>query len=321
MPDVASGFRIDDRLIPWGTTLGDVCHLLNIAADHRGSGDIALRSGLGLGLPAVSARLSAPAANRPVLAVDYALADVGGFRPDDWIGAVSDLFGSPEHCARRAIAEGQRPQDGVVLHARWPVGDCDVSVSIFGAPRQVALGLSIGTLWLSWSDERAAAPYLAEWHAQAAQLAADAADPAEIGIYPLDWPAYPAHGHAAGGLETEDGRLRRQRLLCLHAPDLLETPGEIAERLTPSHFAIWRPASMRVWCASTLWDTVVVPLDEPVSIARIELLPAKGGGHSVLEIGRWSVRSAPGSAAIAAAEARIAAFPGVRITRHDGYDC
>ncbi|WP_249695174.1 hypothetical protein [Stappia sp. WLB 29] len=321
MLDIETGFRIDDRVIAWGVTLDEACRLLGVPAAHSASGDIVLRSGLGLGLPAVSARLSAPAADRPVLAVEYALADVGGFRPDDWIGAVSDLFGPPDHCVRRAIAEGQRPQDGVVLHARWPTGDFRASVSIFGAPRQVAHGLSIGTLWLSWSEERAAAPYLAEWHARAGQLAASAADPAEIEIHPLDWPAYPAHGRAAGGLETEEGRQRRRRLLCLHAPDLLETPGEIAERLTPSHFAIWRPASVRVWCASTLWDTVVFPLDEPVSVTRIEMLPAKGGGYGALEIGRWNVRSAQGSAAIAAAEATIAAFPGVSIVRHDGYDC
>lgn len=321
MLDVSAGFRIDDRELAWGITLDEACRLLGVPAVHSASGDIVLRSGLGFGLPAVSARLSAPAANRPVLAVAYALADVGGFRPDDWIGAVSDLFGSPEHCARHAIAAGQRPQDGVVLYARWPAADCGISVSIFGAPRQVAHGLSIGTLWLSWSDERAAAPYLAEWREKTERLAADASPLAQMEIYRLDWPAYPAHGHAAGGLETEEGRQRRRRLLCLHAPDLLETPGQIAERLTPSHFAIWRPASERVWCASTAWDTVVVPLDEPVSVTRIEMLPAKGGGYSVLEIGRWSVRSAQGSAAIAAAEARIAAFPGVTITRHGGYDC
>lgn len=321
MLDVASGFRIDDRLIPWGTTLGDACHLLDIAADHRGSEEIELRSGLGLGLPVLSARLSAPAPNRPVLAIDYALADVGGFRPDDWIGAVSDLLGSPRHCGRYELSAGQRPQDGVVLHAGWPVGDCDVSVSIFGAPRPLEHGQSIGTLWLSWDENKAARPYLAEWRGKTAQLAADASTLAQIEIYRLDWPAQPSHACAAGGVETEEGRQRRRRLLCLHAPDLLETPGEIAKLLTPLRFAIWQPASTRGWCASTLWDTVVVPLDEPVAVTRIEMLPAKCGGYSALEIGLWGVRSASGSAAIAAAEARIAAFPGVRITRHDGYDC
>lgn len=321
MRDIADGFWIGERLVPWGTTLGDAARLFDRRADETRSRGISLPGGLAYGLPALSAKLSGPAADRPVLRVGYDLADIGGLRAEDWIAAISDRLGPPESFDRRGLAERQRPEDAVILSAQWLAGDFSAGISIFGGPRQVEHGRSIGSFWLSWRHETAAELYLAEWNERSARLSASANTLTGIHIYTLAWPAQPSYGYGEEGLETEEGRQRRRRRLCLHAPEMLETPDAIARQLSDSRFAVWFHQPGRIWCASTLWETLVTSFDTPGSITWIEMLPAKGAGFSALEIGRWRVRSSEGSAEIADAAAKLEAFPGVKIVHHEGYNC
>ena len=54
---------------------------------------------------------------------------------------------------------------------------------------------------------------------------------------------------------------------------------------------MWQSAADRLWCVSTRWDSLPLDHGMPVVVNHIELLPAKGGGAVILEIGEWSVRA------------------------------
>lgn len=318
MQALAEGFQIEERRASWGTTLADLARLLGRRRDEL---QTAIPCRLAYGLPALSARLSAPGIDRPVLSVAYDLDDVQALRPDDWLGAISDLLGSPGEFKRYKVSDRGRSEDAVILNARWATADFGVSLSIFGAPRQTSLGLSVGTLCVSWREEFAAAPYLADWTERSARLAVSSRGLTDIRIYALAWPGQPIHRSNGSGPETVEMRESRHRQLCLHNPNLLATPDGVAHKLNPASFAIWNNEAERIWCVSTPWETLVHSQGTEISIDWIEMLPAKGGGFSAIEIGRWRVMSCQGSSGIAEAAHHLGTFPGVRIARHEGHDC
>lgn len=316
MQALAEGFRIEGQRVAWGTTLGDLARLLALRP-----GETLIPCRLAYGLPTLSATPNGPGIDRPVLGVAYDLADVQALRPDDWVGAVSELLGPPGEVKRYGLSDGGRPKDAVILNARWEAVDVGVSLSIFGAPRPTSLGPSIGTLWISWRDDLAAMPYLAGWRERSAQLAASLRGVTDIRTYALAWPGHPIHGSSERGPETASMRDRRHRHLCLHHPHLLATPDEVARRLSAGSFAIWSNEAEQIWCASTPWETLAKPYGTKLAIDWIEMLPAKGAGFSAIEIGRWRVVSSQGSVEIAEAVRHLERFSGVRIVRHEGHDC
>ncbi|MBU4530407.1 MAG: hypothetical protein KUA43_00970 [Hoeflea sp.] len=320
MRQLAEGFQIDGTRIAWGTTPDDLALMLGRPLEP-GPDEAVLPCSLAYGLPVLSARPRSPAANRPILYVAYDLDDVRGLRPDDWVGAISDLLGSPGECDRYDLSGQARLEDMVKLHARWPGSDFDVSLSLFGAPRTTSLGPSVGTLWVSWPEERAAEPYLASWNDRSARLATLSRGLTDFRTFALAWPANPVHGSSDNAPETTEMRDRRHRRLCLYDPDLLATPEEVAERLNETSFAIWINEPERIWCVSTLWETLFFADGTEVSIDWIELHPARGGGYSAIEIGPWRVMSSQGSPEIAQAVRHLDTIPGVRIEPHGGHDC
>ncbi|KJS20127.1 MAG: hypothetical protein VR78_02130, partial [Hoeflea sp. BRH_c9] len=164
---LAEGFEIDGRRVGWGATPVDLARLIG-GPLQPSSRQAVIPCSLAYGLPVLSAQPSAPADDRPILYVAYDLDDIHGLRPDDWVGAISDLLGTPVEFDRENVSGQPRPEDKVMLHARWALSDVDVSLSIFGAPRLTSLGPSVGTLWVSWRQELAAAPYLADWRERSA---------------------------------------------------------------------------------------------------------------------------------------------------------
>jgi hypothetical protein len=209
----------------------------------------------------------------------------------------------------------------VVLNANWSAGDFGIALSVYGAPRRIGNVRSSGALWIWWSEDAAAAPYLGEWRRRSERLAEAASGMTELRTYALAWPGNPVHGSGDDGSEDADARLRRHRRLCLHAPELLATPEAVSRRLDRSSFAIWVNATAGLWCASTLWESSAHALGTKVSAEWVELLPAKGAGYSLLQLGRWRVMSRQGAAEIAGAVEMLRLLPGVRIDRHEGYDC
>jgi len=321
MEDITEGFRVGERLIPWGTTREQAVRMLGLGEGALRRYEISLPCPFAYGLPALSVRFSGPAADRPVLNATYDLADIGGLRPVDWADAVESLLGSPGKISRHEPSGSAPAENTVVLNADWSRGDVRLGMWIYGAPHSTDRGRSVGSVQLSWREEVAAEPYLAEWMAQCERLAEAAATLSGIQVYALDWPASPRYGYGLSGKDADTQQRVRFLRHSLHAPEVLTTPSQVARRLSPSQFAVWTSRSGELWSASTRWDTRAFPIGKPVTIDRVEILPAKGAGYSALEIGPWYVRSHQGSREIARAAEQIGSFPGVRIERHEAYDC
>lgn len=287
----------------------------------KGGSALAVPCAHAYGLPTLFACPSGPRPDRPVLSVRYDLAEIGGRNEAEWAAAAIGTFGPPQRSERRPLPEAARPEDRVVFNADWSAGDFGIALSVYGAPRRIGDVRSSGALWISWSDDAAAAPYLDEWRRRSERLAEAASGITELRTYALAWPGDPIYGSGEDGSEDADARLRRHRRLCLHAPELLATPDLVSRRLDPSSFAIWINATAGLWCASTLWESCAHALGTKVVAEWVELLPAKGAGYSLLQLGRWRVMSRQGSAEIAAAVEMLRRLPRVRIDRHEGYDC
>jgi hypothetical protein len=322
MLNLRKGFWIGEQFVPWGTTLAEACRLFHIQPGHgrHGAHEAGLRCASACGFAAVSAHLTAPAADRPVMGVAFELAPVGPETPDPefWAAPLSERLGTPASVSRSEIPTHADPAGCVPFYACWECPDAGVGLSVYGGLREADGGKSAGTLWLSWSEQRAAQPYLEEWRARVARLAAMAEQPAQLHRFVLDQPqnAY----WLAGGI-TPQALAARQARICLYRPMLLETPDRIAAQLGAHDFALWSSEPHGIWCASTRYDSVMFELGKPVQAAWIDLQPAKGPGYSALELEGWAVHAGCGSTAIREAARRLGRFPGVTVKQEGGYDC
>jgi len=289
MEECSRGFSIDGTLHPWGTAFEE--------PNERPCGSA-------YGFETIYVELFAADSGRPVTTAAYELANVTA--PKAVFARLVKQLGQPAEIDRAGEEHGAGSPDTVVLHARWPRGNHEISLSLYGAPRASSFGDGIGKLYLTWSDTAsAAAPFVDEWR-QASEAVARAAaapegEPAVFAvawaIFDEDWPQPDADARALG------------------TPSLLETPKIVADRLGDRSFALWRGGG--AWHLSHGRGTVVLG-GEPVQL--IDVAPARGGGFSSIEVGPWTVRDSYRSAAMQAAAGALAQVPGLVLERHEGND-
>jgi hypothetical protein len=324
MENPEKGFVIGERFVPWGTTLEEACRLLGAPAGQGGYSphDIQLPCASVYGFPAVSACLTAPAANRPIISAAFELAPAIGAPPmpdpEYWMPQLLERLGPPARVNRSEIPSYADPAGCVPFYAGWDLADTGVGLSVYGGLRQADGGESAGTLWLSWSEQRAAQPYLEEWRARVARLATMAEQTSQLQRFVLD---LPQHAYGLAPPFTPQALAARQARICLYQPALLDTPAPIASQLKSNSFALWSSGMHGIWCASTRHDSVTFKLGQPVQVAWIELQPAKGPGYSGLEIEGWTVYAGPGSRAVREAAQMLGRFSGVSVKQQGGYDC
>lgn len=304
------GFAIDDVAYRWGTTPGDIPldrpRPVSSAYLHV---DVACRTVMGL--PTAGVTLSAPASDRPVMNVSYALAPApaGSGEPAYWMDRLLERFGPPDPRAERDRPGGL----GITYIAAWSRPTIDIGLSIYDGVRAAAFGRSAGLLRIQWHDAAAAAaPYVAQWRAAAAEVMRSAASLAAFHRFDMPREMAPAGDpidpHPAS---FEDWR-------ALNSRTLLATPDSIGERLSAASFALWRSAPDGLWALSTRWDTVVLRPGSRVSWAEIR--PAKGGGHSGLSVDRLSIVMPYGTTGIAAAAAALTSLPGIAVEKVEDDD-
>lgn len=325
MHDVQKGFRIGDQFVSWGTTLAEACRLLGIEPGHgcHRAEEARLPCASAYGFAAVSAHLDAPATDRPVMGVVFELAPdgTGTPEPESWAAPLSECLGPPDQVTRSEIPSYVDPSNAVPFWARWESPEISIGLSIYGGLRRVDGGRSAGSLSLSWSTQLAAQPYIEEWRTRVAQLATMAERPSQLRTFVLDWPqsAYWLTGDA-----TPEALAAREARISLYQPALLDTPASIAAKLNSRSFALWRSDEHGIWCASTLRDSIMFELGQPVQVTWIDLQPAKGAGLARLELGKygvWHVEAPHRSPTIRDAAQMLAGFPGVTVKQQGGYDC
>lgn len=308
MIDLRTVFPVPGDVLSWGIRLDEAASRLGLAPGTDGR--IAWSGGDLLGLPVLRGEATAPAPDRPVLSVEYALppdpAAADGTLP--WWRDLENRFGSADALDRYPPPGGTWFSGSVRANARWNGEVLAVAYCVYGGSREGA----VGHVGLYWPEALAAQPYLASWRAECAALAGLLADgTTTIEEFALDWDAV-----SAGPGKGES----RERHLALHSPRLLATPPALAKRLGSRRFALWHSPTGG-WGLSNRYNTVRVLPGAAAAVTWIELQPAKGGGWSGLALDCWEVRSTAGSAAIRRAAEAIARLPGAQLRREDGYDC
>ena len=306
MMEPERGFAIDDAAYRWGTTPGD----LPCAGSRPFSADylhLDVPCQAVMGFQAAGVTLSAPASDRPVMNVSYALAPTPAGRggPADWMDGLRGRLGPPD--------QDRHDRPGVNRWATWSRPTIDIGLSIYGDVRGSAFGQSAGLFYLRWRDTAAAAaPYVAQWRAATAALVAPAARLAAFRRFDMPRTLAPAGDPVdPHPVASEDWRALNKRTL-------LGTPASIGERLSAGSFAVWRSAADGMRALSTMWDTVVL---RPTSRASwTELRPAKGGGHSGLSVDGLSIVMPYGTAGIAAAAAMLKSLAHVTVEKVEDDD-
>lgn len=308
MDDTAQGFRLGEAgFFPWGTRFDAVVR------DFEGNGYASrpLPCTEAYGFATCSAEPSAPRPDRPVLTVTYELAATDQPSRNLFARLVIGL-GAPRTIERDELSPYAGSPDHVVLYANWKTaGGIPIGLSLYGAPRTTRFGLSAGSLYLSWGDlEAAAAPWMDEWKAANEAVAQAAQSPGSIERFSV--------GYDVRASDARDPLRIANR--CLSAPELLDTPGSIAQSLGTRGFALWSDAAGTRWHLSTSACTIVLggPDTSRVRVASVE--PARGGGFSSIDVGGWWARDAWKSRAIDEAVRALERVPGLTIERSSGHD-
>lgn len=304
------GFAIDDAEYRWGTTPGDIPlggpRPVSTSYLHL---DVACRTVMEF--PAAGVTLSAPASDRPVMTVSYALASppAGHAAPAHWMDELRDHFGPPDQQAN----QDRRDSFGVACWATWSRPTIDINLSIYGGVRATAFGRSAGLISLQWRDTAAAAaPYIPEWRSATAIVMRLAESLAAFHRFDVPREMAPAGDPIDANVASfEDWR-------ALNSRTLLATPASIGARLSAASFALWQSAPDGPWALSTRWDTVVLRPASRVSWAEIR--PAKGRGHSALSVDRLSIVMPFGTTAIAAAAAALTSLPYLDVEKLEDED-
>lgn len=307
--ELGTGFRIGDVLVAWGTTLGAATALpglTRLAVPYPAANQAVFRCDARFGFRTLSASLTAPSGDRPVLTATY-LIDARDEAAGAVVGRLAATLGRPDRVG--AYPEAAGVWSMVTETAEWRRGDITLSVSVFGGERPEDGGRSIAMIWHSWSEARAALPYLDAWRQRSAALARYAARRDATETFRLD-------------LEQmhDDRAARRAVHHALYRPELLDTPAELAAAIPPTGFALWSSRRDAIWCLSTRWTSAAFDFGATVAASHIEIKPAKGGGYAEIAVGSWSARACYPSVEVARAARTIAAIEGVRMEHHEGYD-
>ncbi len=295
--DTAQGFRIGDTFYAWGTLFDAVAP----GAVEAGNASTCVACAQAYGFATVSAAITAPRPDRPIMGLTYELA-VSGPSGKDVFAQLVIRLGAPTSIDREEENVGN--ESAVVLHAQWSRGDIAHALSLYGAARPSDFGDSIGALYLNWHNVAAAsAPFVDAWRTANEQLAKAAAAAATVHTFAVAYPINPLPGPA-----------------CLHHPEILQTPARVAARLGETGFALWSDATGTRWHLSTAANSIVLGGPDSSTIQVLEIEPAKGGGFAGIEVGPWSVRSAWLSRAIANAASELEKLPGLTVVRHRGHD-
>ncbi|MBO6717872.1 MAG: hypothetical protein JJ913_07950 [Rhizobiaceae bacterium] len=312
MQRLDSGFAIGSRRYAWGTTFEQFVAETAPEGRQRSAHSLVLRCDSALGIAAISAEVTAPRADRPILQLCYQLAPVAGDpmpAPDQLMRRLSEAFGVPDSSSNYELPGSGDPSGSVRYYAGWNSGAFGIGLSLYGAPRETEFGVAPGCLWLSWSPVMAARPYLADWRDRAEELARR--QPTDMTGFRFGLEQQPVFG--TGGSSGT-----REANYVLYHPELLPTPPSVAALAGEGGAVFWRGGED--WCASTAWDTVMLA-EAQGHIAWNDVAPAKGGGFSEISIGRWAVRDRHGSRPIRDAAEHLARTLGVSINHNTGYDC
>lgn len=303
MDNWTSGFLIDEAFHPWGT-------LFDAAAPGRvqsGYASVKLPCRSAYGFATVYVEPAAARPDRPITTVTYELADTGT-APRYLFAELVKRLGQPDEVSRDDSPDAAN-ENTVVLHADWRRNGTRIGLSLYGARRPSEFGDALGALYLSWTEQdAAAAPFLPAWVADN-DAAASAAEGARLKVFAVRYDIY-----------DDDYPPPSPAELALQSPNVLLTPAAIAARLGKTTFALWTDAAGSHWYLSTARTTVQLGGEETSALHFYDIEPARSGGFTEIGTASWSVRDAHGSHSMKDALLALEAIPGLKIERYAGHD-
>lgn len=307
MDQAALGFRLDGNFHPWGTRFDTV------VSDFEGTGYASrmLPCDEVHGFATRYVELSAPRPDRPVMALAYELAGTD-MRVNDILAQLVIRLGPPTDIDRDELSPYASTSDHVVLYASWKAREgISFGVSLYGAPRSSSFGDGVGKLYVNWNDvTAAAAPWMSAWRAANEEVASHALGATSVEFFAVN---YDTCANYAGEPD-------RAAMLCLHAPEILDSPGPVAVELDDKRFALWTDRTGSRWYLSSLIDTIRLGERETSRVTVAHAAPARGGGSSAIEIGPWWVRDEWNSPTILNAVRRLQRVPGLTFHQSSGHD-
>lgn len=315
--------------MPWGTAFDEAVRLFKAKQEGKLANATFLCDEVE-GFKALSCELTAPGRDRPVLGAAFQLAPMREalWRPTYWADTIVAALGDPSEASQHDISDYANPSDGVSFYARWERDGFSVGLSLFGAPRAVEGGRSIGMLWLNWDEAKAALPLLKAWQARCAWLEGCASRATRMQSFVVTDRVFPDSLPPADDYPDEypidlppDVVQHRALRLALQRPEMLVTPRAIATQLQPRGFALWACEADNIWCVSTRWDSLPFTIGSQVAVSWAELAAAKGPAYTELLIAEkmW-LRSGDRCREIAAAAEWLRKMPGVTVQHHHGYN-
>lgn len=307
MEQATLGFRLADDFLRWGTRFDTV------VPDFEGTGYASqmLPCNEAYGFATRYVELSSPRPDRPVMALAYELAGTD-MRSNDIFAQLVIRLGPPTDIDRDELSPYASTSDHVVLYASWRAREgISFGISLYGAPRSSSFGDGVGKLYVNWNDvAAAAAPWMSAWRAANEEVAADALAATGVELFAVD---YDTCANYAGEPD-------RAATLCLHVPEILDTPVPVASKLDDKRFALWADRTGARWYLSSLMDTIRLGEPETSTVAVAHIAPARGGGSSTIEIGPWRVRDEWNSPTILNAVRRLERVPGLTFQQSSGHD-
>jgi hypothetical protein len=291
MKSITTSFCVANVEMEWGTTLPMAMdRLQHLPQQPMNDPGVRVQVAQAYGLPTLCAELTAPAVGRPIMLATYALAVDGQNTVERLPAHITGFLGEPYQLERESAADYSDPSNCVVLWGRWRWHDVHIDLSLFGGPRMEEEGKSVGLLYVAWGNEIAAAqPFVAEQLKREQVFSELAQQIADIRRYTLQFEQSSSMPVDDEGAELS-AELRRARI-CLGGKQIFQTPTAIARKLDDREVALWKVRDGKTWGVSNKWDTLVFAAATRVDVVWVNLLPAKGGGMSSIEIGEMTLRS------------------------------
>lgn len=313
-PPSAEGFRIDDLLLPWGTTHAALRQALaaRVDADAGPSGGDLLRCADACGFAAIALECGPGSERQPLRVLTWQLAPYDPKRPvadpRHWTDAIVAALGPPQDVQEADAEEREGAGEGTVLYyANWESGDWSVGLSVFGGQRPETHGVSAAYLYLSWNDTDSAARALLP-QVQQRQQRVDA-----ISGGGVEWIRQQLQYEINPICSAEDAASRLLERALSDGPHC-DTPKAWAGRLGDKDVAFWRRSDGSAWGLCSRHDTLLFERGQTdVEVNWHNRLPNRFGGQMELDIGGLHLMDQHSSKALTALATEIGRSLGRRL--------
>lgn len=329
-----NAYPINNVVIPWGKTFGEVTPLLSgfgqLPSYPTGWANLHVKGTTIFGLNCPVIEIRAPFPDRPVLQVQYHLAPLSPVATGDLHSAYVQLLtaqlGTPdkqESYYDNTLYKGAYSASAVVFTASWDTADVHLGLSVFGGTRQIHGNDHAATLYLQWKNEVTAAKKLLQEADELVSHFLPLIENAALHKTELAHPQLPFfdfNNQATDPRKPDHAPLLRYARIALYKRNNYPTPVEISRNLKENEIALLHIPEMHSTFLANKWDMTFVKDDGQSPPIFSEILPARGSGGRELTINGWNARDSRESNKLLDLVQWIERLSGVKTIMQEFYD-